>query len=193
MPLPPLTVFDLETTGLDPQKGHRIVEIAGVRIEDGGILRNQTFASFVNPEREIPLEAKQINKITDEDVRGASTIDSILPKFLAFARGSTLIAHNASFDVSFLATEKEYCWGYVDLPECLCTMRLFQRLFPSEFRSSLDVLCRKFQLTIPMERHRALADALLTAEALLRMLDIGKIASLEELRRKAGLGQLVGR
>lgn len=184
-------MFDVETTGLDPRKGHRIIEIAGVRVEGGKILADAPFVSFVNPEREIPPEARQINRITDAEVRGAPTVESVLPKFLAFAEGSILVAHNAAFDMSFLEVEKEYCWGYIDLPECLCTMRLFQSLFPQEFRASLDVLCHKFCLETPKTRHRALSDALLTAEALLKMVEVGNIDSLEELRRKASFEQLV--
>ena len=118
-PLPPITVFDIETTGLDPRRGHRIVEIAGVRLENGQVLRERTFSSFVNPERDIPFEARQVNKIRDEDVQGAPTIDAVLPQFLEFASGSLLLAHNANFDFGFLTNEKEYCWGYVELPECL--------------------------------------------------------------------------
>lgn len=188
---PPLTIFDLETTGLDPRKGHRIIEIAGVRVEDGKILEENTFASFVNPERDIPFEAKQINKISETDVADAPTIDVVLPQFLSFAQGSVLLAHNATFDTSFLLVEKEYCWGYVDLPEILCTMQLSRNLFPHEFRHSLDVLARKYNLPFPAERHRALADTILAAQALQKMLEAGKVDSIEKLRKLASIRQLV--
>ncbi|MFA6523323.1 MAG: 3'-5' exonuclease [Candidatus Peribacteraceae bacterium] len=191
MPFPPLTVFDLETTGLDPKRGHRIIEIAGVRVEDGKIREDATFARFVNPERDIPAEAKQINKISEEDVAGAPTIDVVLPEFLEFAHGTVLFAHNASFDTSFLLVEKEYCWGYVDLPEVLCTMQLSRNLFPHEFRHSLDVLARKFALPMPEGRHRALADAVLAAQALQKMLETGNVRSMEQLRKLASIRQLV--
>lgn len=190
--LPPLTVFDTETTGLDPRKGHRIVEIAGVRIENGRILEDRTFSTFVNPERAIPWEAKQINKIDESDVAGAPTIMTVLPEFLAFAQGSILVAHNASFDMSFLECEKECCWGYVELPECLCTMRLSQALYPSAFRHNLDVLAERFKLPPVTDRHRALPDVLQAAKILLKMLEEGRIQSMDELRRKAGL-QLAAR
>jgi DNA polymerase-3 subunit epsilon len=192
MSLPPLTVFDLETTGLEPRKGHRIVEIAGVRVEGGKILEETAFSAFVNPERDIPWEAKQVNKIRDEDVKNAPTIDVILPQFLSFAQGSILLAHNAPFDASFLMAEKEYCWGYIDLPEILCTLQLSRSLFPHEFRHNLDVLARKFSLPMPEKRHRALADTVLAAQALQKMLDHGKIDSIEKLRKVAGIKQLVG-
>jgi len=186
--LPPFTVFDVETTGLDPRRGHKIIEIAGVRIEGGKILEPH-FASLVNPERPIPPEAAQINKIRSEDVREAPTIDHVLPDFLSFATGSILVAHNAEFDMGFLRIEKELCWGYVDLPECLCTMRLSQSIFPREFRHSLDVVGLRVGLTLPADRHRALPDVLLTAQALLKMIEKGNIASLEDLRCKASLLQ----
>src|SRR4051812_46635525 len=88
--LPPITVFDIETTGLDPKRGHRIVEIAGVRLEDGKLQMQDGFAALVNPERDIPWEAKQVNKISDEEVATAQTIDAVLPQFLDFAKGSVL-------------------------------------------------------------------------------------------------------
>ncbi|MDD5623688.1 MAG: 3'-5' exonuclease [Candidatus Peribacteraceae bacterium] len=192
-PFPTFTVFDTETTGLDPRRGHRIVEIAGVRVENGRILQESAFSHFVNPEREIPWEARQIHRIRDEDVLSAPTIDQVLPQFLAFAEHSILIAHNAEFDLGFLEVEKESCWGYVELPECLCTMKLSQALFPHEFRHSLDVVAQRLKLELPAERHRALPDVLLTAQALLRMMEIGQITSLEKLRSAAAIRTLSAR
>lgn len=189
--LPAFTVFDVETTGLDPRQGHRILEIAGVRVEGGKILEEQVFSQLVNPERAIPWEAKSINKISDEEVQTASTIDVVLPEFLRFAQNSLLVAHNAEFDMGFLHREKDCYWGYIDLPECFCTMHLSQALFPHEFRHNLDVVSLRLGLTIPAKRHRALPDVLVTAQALLKMLETGKIQTIEELRKRAGIKQLV--
>lgn len=186
-PLPPLTVFDVETTGLDPRRGHKIIEIAGIRIENGQIDETESFVSLVNPERAIPWEAKQVNKISDEAVRDASGIEEVLPKFLEFSRGTIFVAHNATFDMGFMEIEKEHCWGYVDLPECLCTMRLSRAIFPNEFGHSLDAVSRRLGLTIPQARHRALPDVLLTAHALLKMIEIGEIASIEDLQEICGV------
>ena len=186
--LPPLTIFDVETTGLDPTKGHRVVEIAGVRIENGVIMEESAFTSLVNPERPIPWEAKNINNISDEDVANAPTIMTVLPQFLEFAKGSTLVAHNAAFDMSFLECEKEFCWGYIELPMCLCTMQLSRSLFPTAFRHSLDVLGERFGMPGVQGRHRALPDVIRTAQILLKMLEAGKIQSMDELKRRAGLG-----
>ncbi len=189
--LPAFTVFDVETTGLDPLRGDRIIEIAGVRVENGEVRDDVTFDALVNPERPIPWEAKQIHKISDELVASAPTIDQVLPQFLEFAQNSILVAHNSNFDMSFLRVEKELCWGYVDLPECICTMVLSQNVFPGQFRHNLDVVAGRLGLQMPTVRHRAMPDVLLTAHALVKMLQMANINSLDELRQKAGKKQLV--
>lgn len=184
--LPAFTVFDVETTGLDPRQGHRILEIAAVRVEGGIVDRERAFSQLVNPERPIPWEAKSIHHISDEDVLTAPTIDAVLPDFLRFAQHSVLVAHNAEFDMGFLNHEKECCWGYIELPESLCTMRLSQSLFPHEFRHNLDVVALRLGIPQPTGRHRALPDVLTTAQAFLKMLNIGQIKTLEDLRKRAG-------
>ncbi len=193
MPLPSLTVFDVETTGLDPKRGHRIIEIGALRVEHGHIDQTKTFSSLVNPECAIPPDAKRIHHITDDTLRDAPSIMTILPEFLAFAHDSTLVAHNAAFDMGFLDVEKECCWGYVELPECLCTMLLSKSLFPTASRHNLDTLCEHFKIPLPPDRHRALADVLLTAQILLKLLDHGHIHSFEELKRRARLPEMVKR
>lgn len=186
--LPPITIFDVETTGLDSRRGHRIIEIAGIRLENGAIDETSAFVSLVNPERDIPVEARQVNKIREEDVRTAPGIEEVLPKFLSFAEGSVLVAHNATFDMGFLGAEKDLCWGYIELPECLCTMRLSQNLFPREFGHNLDTVARRLGLQRPAARHRALPDVILTAHALLKMMELGEIESIDHLRQFAGIG-----
>ena len=189
--LPHFTVFDVETTGLDPRRGHKIIELAALRIEDGKILTNAPFNSLVNPERPIPMDAMQVNKIRNEDVLGAPTIDQVLPMFLDFAKDTLLVAHNAEFDMGFLNTEKEHCWGFIDIPDALCTMRLSQSVFPNEFRHNLNVVALRLGLEMPTDRHRALPDVLLTAQALLKMIETGKITSEEDLILKAGWRKMV--
>ena len=157
------TVFDTETTGLNPKRGDRIIEIAGVRVEDGKIIEEQSFVSLVDPECPISSEANRVHGISNKDLVGAPTIGDVLPKFLTFAEGSILIAHNAEFDLGFLEAEKEMCWGYVEIPECLCTMVLSRAVTPHEYRHNLNVLSQRLHLTFPEDRHRALPDVLLTA------------------------------
>lgn len=188
--MPAFTVFDTETTGLDPKKGHKIIEIAGLRVEDGKIMEEVSFVELVNPERTIPWEAKQVNKIQDEDVLKADTIDQVLPRFLEFAKGTILVAHNAQFDMGFLTVEKDLCWGYVELPECLCTMKLSRTLYPNEFRHNLDVIGRRFNLEMPTDRHRALPDVILTAQAMLTMMEQANMTDIDQLRKAASIGAL---
>jgi DNA polymerase III subunit epsilon len=177
------TVFDTETTGLDPNKGHKIVEIAAVKVRNNTIIEEETFVRLVNPERSIPWESKQVHNIGDEDVADAQTIVTVLPEFLEFAAGTVLVAHNAKFDMNFLQVEKECCWGFIDLPECLCTMQLSKHVFPQEFRHNLDVLTQRLGLQIPQNRHRALPDVLITAQALLTMIEQSKITDIANLKR----------
>lgn len=184
MPLPALTIFDLETTGLDPKRGHKIIEIAGVRIENG-IITDKTFQTFVNPERDLPLEARNINHIHPDDVKDAPTIMNALPSFLEFSHGTVLFAHNAAFDRGFLEVEKELCWGYVDLPLVLCSLTLSRNLYPMAAYHNLDAICERFKLMRPRDRHRALPDVLVTAQALLKMIGYAKIQSLDELKMRS--------
>ena len=182
----PFTVFDIETTGLAPSAGDRIVEIAGVRIERGEMQPSSQFLSLVNPQRKVPWEAQSVNRITEEDLLRAPTIDAVLPQFLEFARGTILVAHNAEFDLSFLCAEKEMCWGYIDIPESLCTLCLSRSLSPHEYRHNLDAVAERLGVPLPAAgRHRALPDVLVTAEVFLKLLHKGNISSLEDLRKRA--------
>ena len=97
------TIFDTETTGLDPQLGDRIIEIAALRFK--GDEKISSFQSLINPLRDLPLSAQRINNISPEMLENAPTIDKIMPSFLEFIKGSYLCAYNASFDFSFLENE----------------------------------------------------------------------------------------
>ncbi|MEK7137570.1 MAG: 3'-5' exonuclease [Patescibacteria group bacterium] len=179
------TVFDVETTGLNSLGGDRIVEVAGVRIEGGIVQDNLTFSSYVNPQRTVPWEAKAVHRIPEQELSKAPPIEEVLPRFLSFAEGSLLIAHNAEFDMGFLMAEKEGCWGYIDLPECLCTLCLSRNVQPHEYRHTLDVLALRLGFPLPQDRHHALPDVILTAKVFLKLLEVGKIRTLAELRERA--------
>ncbi len=97
--LGPFTVFDVETTGFSPTND-RIIEIAAMRIDLDGTV--STFQTLVNPNRLIPFNVKRLTKIDDEMVSTAPHFREIGNKFLTFARNSTLVAHNAGFDLAFL-------------------------------------------------------------------------------------------
>lgn len=181
------TAFDVETTGLDPRKGDRIVEIAGVRIENGEIKQESAFSSFVNPQCRVSASAGIVNRIPEKELMNAPPIEEALPKFISFVAGSILVAHNAPFDISFLEAEKEGCWGYIEIPECLCTLHLSRAVSSHEYRHNLDVVARRLNLSSAKKRHRALPDTMLTAQAFLKLIDLGNIASMDELRQKASV------
>jgi len=141
---------------------------------------------MVDPGVAISAEASRVNGIKQEDLIGAPPIEDVLPSFLEFAAGTILIAHNAGFDMSFLEAEKEMCWGYIDLPDYICTMKLSKSVFPNEYRHNLDILSERLGIQIEQMRHRALPDVLMTAQAFVKMVELGNISSIEELKRKAG-------
>jgi DNA polymerase-3 subunit alpha (Gram-positive type) len=164
--LPIFTIFDLETTGFSPFNGDRIVEIAAIKIQ--GIELLGEFQTLVNPERTIPYEVIKIHNITDEMVKDAPTIGDILPKFLDFAAGTTLIAHNAQFDMSFINYEIER-QGVLNPPlEAICTVNLARKVLPQLSSHSLDSLIEHLNIQCP-QRHRALDDVKATAKAFVTM------------------------
>ena len=101
-----VTVFDLETTGLSPDYGDRIIEIGAVKLSGNRLCG--IFQTLVNPERGISDKIVSITGISNEMVAGKPTIDSVLPCFLEFVQNDTLVAHNAKFDLSFLHYELKH-------------------------------------------------------------------------------------
>ena len=97
------TIFDTETTGLEPQSGDRIVEIAGIRFK--GKEKISTFQALVNPRRNISAGAFAVNRISQEMLKDAPPIEEVMPGFLNFIQGSCLCSYNAGFDLEFLNNE----------------------------------------------------------------------------------------
>ena len=160
-------IFDTETTGLSHQDGHRLIEIGAVEMVDGG-LTGRTFHELIDPERDIPVEAQRVHNITDEMVRGKPKFadPSIGPAFLAFIKGATLVAHNASFDVGFLGAELRRAGLAMPRCEVIDTVQIARRKFPGS-PASLDALCSRFGIdTTQREKdgHGALLDSRLLAE-----------------------------
>lgn len=160
-------VFDIETTGLDPQKD-AITEIGAVKIMDGKIV--DTLSKLVNPNREISIQITELTGITNDMVKDAPGIDEILPKFLEFCGANPVVAHNAKFDVSFIRAATARL-GLAFENGILDTVSLSKEIFPSEKKHNLEVLCERFGISLE-NHHRALDDAQATAQAFIKMRQI---------------------
>jgi DNA polymerase-3 subunit epsilon len=165
-------VVDVETTGGSPDHGHRVTEVAAVRVSGGRIA--ETWSSLVNPGRRIPSMIVSLTGITDEMVRHAPPFASVARDVARMVEGSVFVAHNAAFDWRFVTAEMLAATGTKPSGRQLCTVRLARKLLPQLPSRSLDGLALYFGLDIE-SRHRALDDAVATAEVLLRF-----IAMLEE-------------
>ncbi len=169
-PMKRLVVFDLETTGLYPEKGDMILEIAGVSVVDDLIETGQSFHSYVNPGRQIPKEATKVNNITDEMVKNAPPIGEVLPQFFRYIQDSPLVAHNAGFDVGFI----DYFSAFHGFPRLknlvIDTLALSKEIFPMSPYHSLDAVLERLEIPFRKDaRHGALEDARLTALAFIAM------------------------
>lgn len=164
-------VLDTETTGLDPQSGHRLIEIACVELDDL-IPTGRTFQRYVDPERDIEFEAQRVHGISGAFLVGKPKFcdAEVVEEFLAFVADADLVAHNAPFDRGFVNAELERA-GRRGLPEIrwIDTMPLAQSRFPG-MHNSLDALCRRFKISLSeREKHGALVDAKLLANVYLEL------------------------
>jgi len=164
-------ILDTETTGLEPELGHRIIEIAGVELVNRRLTGNH-FHCYLNPERESEAGALEVHGLSMEFLRDKPKFREIVNEFLDYVSGAELIIHNAPFDVAFLNHElaradrkqiNEYCRDILD------TLRLAREMHPGK-RNSLDALCERYQIDNSARTlHGALLDAQLLAEAYLAM------------------------
>ena len=164
------TVFDTETTGLDPSAGDEILQIGAVRIVNGKLLRQEGFEQLVDPGRDIPAASIPIHGIQPEMVRGKPTIDKVLPAFHAFAADTVLVAHNAAFDMRFLQLKEQQTGVRFDQP-VLDTLLLSALVHPSQESHRLEAIAERFNVTV-LGRHTAMGDAMVTAEVFLRLLPL---------------------
>jgi DNA polymerase III subunit epsilon len=164
------TVFDTETTGLDPAQGDEIIQIGAARIVNGRLLRHERFEQLVDPQRSIPAEGMQIHGITPEMVAGQPVIGEVLPAFHRFASDTILVAHNAAFDMRFLQLKEEGAGVRFEQP-VLDTLLLSAVTSPHEASHALEAIAQRFDIPV-VGRHTALGDALLTAEVFLRLIPL---------------------
>jgi DNA polymerase-3 subunit epsilon len=157
-------LFDTETTGLEPQLGHRVIEIAGLELLND-LPTGRHFHVLIHPEREIPDDATRIHGFTLEHLADKPRFTEIVDDLLAFFGDSKLIAHNAPFDFAFLNAE----FARLGLPRLsdarmVDTLALAKLRFPG-MPNSLDALCRRFAIDLSARTtHNALLDCRLLAD-----------------------------
>ena len=163
--------LDTETTGLDPNQGHRIIEVAAIEFINRQTTNNR-FHFYVNPQREIDAAAQEVHGITLDFLNDKPLFANIAADFIAFINGSELVIHNAPFDVGFLNMEfgkigmeklESYCDGIMD------SLKFAKEIRPGQ-RNSLDALCRAFDVdNSTRSLHGALLDAQLLGEVYIQM------------------------
>lgn len=159
-------VFDIETTGLS-FKFCKIIEIGAVRLDRAGNVIDR-FSEFVNPEVPIPYSIEKLTSINDNMVKDADTIDKVLPRFFEFCKDAMLVAHNATFDTTFIRVNAKRLGMEYDFT-ALDTMTLAYIFLPELGRYNLDRLTNYFKLT-NAHHHRACDDAEVTSEIFVRLL-----------------------
>jgi DNA polymerase-3 subunit epsilon len=157
-------ILDTETTGIDPDAGHNIIEIGCVEMVRRKLTGN-TWHEYLKPDREVEAEAIEVHGITNEFLVDKPKFAELGAAFLEFVRGAELIIHNAAFDIGFLDAELARN-GFSERMEQICTvtdtLALARRKFPGQ-RNSLDALCRRYGID---NSHRELHGALLDSEIL---------------------------
>jgi DNA polymerase-3 subunit epsilon len=168
-PLDRHVVVDLETTGLSPRHGHRVIEIGAVAVENGAIM--EEFSTLIDAGVPIPPHVQAIHGITDEMLEGKPPPEEVFPRFYAFIAGSILVAHNAAFDVRFL--RHEFARLKMNLPHRhLCTLEMSRLRLPRLPDHTLETIYLHLfpDADFLRQNHRALDDARMTAKIWLKMI-----------------------
>ena len=158
-------ILDTETTGLDWELGHRVIEIGCIEVSDRRITEH-IFHSYVNPDRRVDSEAQEVHGLTTEFLLDKPRFSELLEEFLSFIEGCELVIHNAPFDIGFLNNEirlidsargkiEDYC-------QVVDSLAMARQLHPGQ-RNSLDALCKRYGVD---NSHRVLHGAMLDAEIL---------------------------
>ena len=167
-----LIVLDTETTGLDVDDGHKVIEIGCIEIIDRNITSN-SFHEYINPKRLVDEKAFEVHGISNEVLADKPAFSEIVNKFMDYISDSALIIHNAPFDVGFLRAELHSSGQDPDhisvKREIIDTLKLARKSFPGK-RNTLDALCSRYSVdNTDRNLHGALLDAELLAHVYLRM------------------------
>ena len=164
------TVFDTETTGLDPRGGDEIISIGAIRVVNGRLLHTETINQLVDPCRPVPAESIKYHGIDEKMLKGKPTIEKVLPFFHRFAQNTVLVAHNAAFDMRMLQM-KEKRTGISFVNPVLDTIHLSAILHPAHNDHTLDTIAKRLGVVL-INRHDALGDAIATGEVFLKMISL---------------------
>jgi DNA polymerase III subunit epsilon len=173
------TVFDTETTGLDPAGGDRIISIGAVRVVNGRVLRQETFERLVQPRRSVPSASTAIHGITADMLEGEPTIAEVLPAFARFAEDTVLVGHNVGFDLRFVKMAEADAGISLSQP-ALDTLLLHAALHPDHDEHTLEAIAERLGVSV-VGRHTALGDALVTAEVFVALLAMLRRRGIETL------------
>jgi DNA polymerase-3 subunit epsilon len=164
------SVFDTETTGLEPSRGDEIIQLGAVRIVNHRLLRQEIFDQLVDPG--IPLNAAgiPIHGITEAMIKGQPRLAEVLPVFHEFCAETVLVAHNAAFDMRFLQL-KEESLGIRFTQPVLDTLLLSAVIHPNQESHQLENIAERLGINV-IGRHTALGDAYVTGEVFLKMIPL---------------------
>jgi DNA polymerase-3 subunit epsilon len=163
-------VLDTETTGLDPSQGDRLVEIGCIELINH-IKTGNTFQTYLNPQRDVPQEAVRVHGLTEAFLKDKPLFTEKVDEFLTFIGDTTLVIHNAEFDMKFINAELKSA-GLKPLPmtQVIDTVLMARRKFPGQ-PANLDALCRRFKIDNSGRKfHGALLDSELLSEVYLELL-----------------------
>jgi DNA polymerase-3 subunit epsilon len=164
------TVFDTETTGLNPTQGDEIIAIGALRLINGTLLYEENFDQLINPNRPLPFESVQIHGIKPEMLHDQPTIDQVLPLFHKFSEDTILVAHNASFDMAMIEKKEEQT-GVKFTNPVLDTLLLSSIVHPFQEDHNLEAIAERLGVRI-VGRHTALGDAIAAGEIFLKLIPL---------------------
>ena len=164
------TVFDTETTGLDPAGGDRIISIGAVRIVRMQMLSDERFDHLINPHRDIPPESSSIHGIREDMVRSKPGIDKVLPMFSQYVADTILVAHNAAIDMRMLQICEAQTGINFSNP-VLDTLLLSAVIHPAHDQHNIKEIAKRLGVDV-VGRHTAIGDAITTALLLLKMIPL---------------------
>ncbi len=161
--------FDTETTGLDPRDGHKVIEIGCVELINK-VRTGNSYQTYINPQRDVPEGAFKVHGISAEFLKDKPKFSDIAQDFVNFISGTTLIAHNAAFDMKFINFELRQCgFEIIERGLVIDSLQIARNKFPGS-PNSLDALCKRFGIDLSKRtKHGALLDAELLADIYLEL------------------------